>query len=225
LRISSPHQWGMDSTSMVSGRVRSAKWPAGREPQPGCKRCSGPHQGLAVAAGRSPVNRGPQQAAKGRPDSQGQSVWVVMAMLILVMPRHRDRDVVQGSANPDVQGFQGKGSVREMHPLYQTTPCCAMRSLTLPYGRIRFAFRYGPFTSYRFLQTLPLPATPSESSLTCDSDCLPPGRGDACLTQAGFARHAGQTKKPRSNSTGADHHRATPITARQPGPPRSPAPG
>jgi hypothetical protein len=57
-------------------------------------------------------------------------------------------------------------------------------------------FRYGPFTSYRFLQTLPLPATPSESSLTCDSDCLPPGRGDACLTQAGFARHAGQTKNP-----------------------------
>lgn len=30
----------------------------------------------------------------------------------------------------------------------------------------------------------------------CDSDCLPPGRGDACfLQQAGFARYAGQTKK------------------------------
>jgi hypothetical protein len=29
----------------------------------------------------------------------------------------------------------------------------------------------------------------------CDSDCLPPDRGDASLTLAGFARHAGQTKK------------------------------
>ena len=29
----------------------------------------------------------------------------------------------------------------------------------------------------------------------CNSDCLPPGRCDACLPQAGFARHAGQTKK------------------------------
>jgi voltage-gated potassium channel len=28
----------------------------------------------------------------------------------------------------------------------------------------------------------------------CNSDCLPPGRGDACVPQAGFARHAGQTK-------------------------------
>jgi len=29
----------------------------------------------------------------------------------------------------------------------------------------------------------------------CHSDYLPPGRGDACVTQAGFASHAGQTKK------------------------------
>ena len=30
----------------------------------------------------------------------------------------------------------------------------------------------------------------------CESDCLPPGRGDACFfQQAGFARYAGQTKK------------------------------
>ena len=29
----------------------------------------------------------------------------------------------------------------------------------------------------------------------CNSDCLPPGRGGTCMTQAGFARHGGQTKK------------------------------
>ena len=30
----------------------------------------------------------------------------------------------------------------------------------------------------------------------CDSDCLPPGQGDACFfQQAGFARYAGQTTK------------------------------
>jgi len=28
----------------------------------------------------------------------------------------------------------------------------------------------------------------------CHSDYLPLGRGDACLTQAGFASYAGQTK-------------------------------
>jgi hypothetical protein len=46
-------------------------------------------------------------------------------------------------------------------------------------------------TSYRFLQTLTF-----TDQRPCDSDCLPPGRGDACFfQQAGFARYAGQTTK------------------------------
>ncbi len=62
-------------------------------------------------------------------------------------------------------------------------------TLTLPFGRIRFAFamdRSLPIASFRPCRYQQRP---------CDSDCLPPGRGDACGTQAGFARHAGQTKK------------------------------
>ncbi len=59
-------------------------------------------------------------------------------------------------------------------------------------------FRNGPYiplTSYRFLQTKPLPVTPLRFGLS------PPfGRGDACLTQAGVARHAWQTKKALENS-------------------------
>jgi hypothetical protein len=39
----------------------------------------------------------------------------------------------------------------------------------------------------------------AESSLTYDSNYLPSGRGDACVPQAGFVRHAGQTKKAKGN--------------------------
>lgn len=63
------------------------------------------------------------------------------------------------------------------------------RTLTLPHRRIRFAYamdRSLPIASFRPRRCQQRP---------CDSDCLPPGRGDACLPQAGFARHAGQTKK------------------------------
>jgi len=67
-------------------------------------------------------------------------------------------------------------------------------TLTLLIRRIRFAYamyRSLPIASFRPCRYQQRP---------CDSDCLPPGRGDACLTQAGFARHAGQTKKPNSSS-------------------------
>ena len=62
-------------------------------------------------------------------------------------------------------------------------------TLTLLYRRIRFAYamyRSLPIASFRPCRYQQRP---------CDSDCLPPGRGDACVPQAGFARHAGQTKK------------------------------
>jgi hypothetical protein len=62
-------------------------------------------------------------------------------------------------------------------------------TLTLPSCRIRFAFamyRSIPIASFRPCRCQQRP---------CNSDCLPPGRGDACVPQAGFARHAGQTKK------------------------------
>jgi hypothetical protein len=62
-------------------------------------------------------------------------------------------------------------------------------TLTLPSCRIRFAFamyRSLPIASFRPCRCQQRP---------CNSDCLPPGRGDACVPQAGFARHAGQTKK------------------------------
>ena len=62
-------------------------------------------------------------------------------------------------------------------------------TFTLPYRRIRFAYAMYhslPIASFRPCRCQQRP---------CDSDCLPPGRGDACLPQAGFARHAGQTKK------------------------------
>ena len=61
-------------------------------------------------------------------------------------------------------------------------------TLTLPFRRIRFAYamyRSLPIASFRPCRYQQRP---------CDSDCLPPGRGDACIPQAGFARHAGQTK-------------------------------
>jgi hypothetical protein len=63
-------------------------------------------------------------------------------------------------------------------------------TLTLPLCRIRFAFamyRSVLIASFRPCRCQQRP---------CNSDCLPPGRGDACVPQAGFARHAGQTKHP-----------------------------
>ncbi len=40
------------------------------------------------------------------------------------------------------------------------------------------------------------PVRPNRYQLRpCHSDYLPLGRGDACITQAGFASYAGQTKK------------------------------
>ena len=62
-------------------------------------------------------------------------------------------------------------------------------TLAHPFCRIRFAFamyRSLPIASFRPCRCQQRP---------CNSDCLPPGRGDACVPQAGFARHAGQTKK------------------------------
>ncbi len=63
-------------------------------------------------------------------------------------------------------------------------------TLTLPQRRIRFAYAMYcslPIASFR----------PSRyQQRPCDSDCLPPDRGDASFTLAGFARHAGPTKKP-----------------------------
>lgn len=62
-------------------------------------------------------------------------------------------------------------------------------TLTLPYRRIRFTFAMYhslPIASFRPCRYQQRP---------CDSDCLPPGRGDACVPQAGFARHAGQTNR------------------------------
>jgi len=42
-----------------------------------------------------------------------------------------------------------------------------------------------------------IPARPNRYQLRpCHSDYLPLGRGDACITQAGFASYAGQTKSP-----------------------------
>ena len=68
-------------------------------------------------------------------------------------------------------------------------------TLTLPYRRIRFTcamYRSLPIASFRPCRCQQRP---------CDSDCLPPGRGDACVPQAGFARHAGQTKKGFAGKT------------------------
>jgi hypothetical protein len=65
-------------------------------------------------------------------------------------------------------------------------------TLTLLIRRIRFAcamYRSLPIASFRPCRYQQRPY---------DSDCLPPDRGDACVPQAGFARHAGQTKKPGS---------------------------
>jgi len=63
-------------------------------------------------------------------------------------------------------------------------------TLTHPWSRIRFACAVCsslPIASFRPCRYRQRP---------CDSDCLPPGRGDACFfQQAGFARYAGQTKK------------------------------
>ncbi len=62
-------------------------------------------------------------------------------------------------------------------------------TLTLPQCRIRFAYAMYcslPIASFRPCRYQQRP---------CDSDCLPPDRGDTSLTLAGFARHAGQTKK------------------------------
>jgi hypothetical protein len=51
-------------------------------------------------------------------------------------------------------------------------------------------FRYVPFTSYCFLQTLPLPETPLQFGLTS------PDQGVISIFQEiGFASFAGQTKK------------------------------
>ena len=61
-------------------------------------------------------------------------------------------------------------------------------TLTLPQRRIRFAYAMYcslPIASFRPCRYQQRP---------CDSDCLPPDRGDTSLTLAGFARHAGQTK-------------------------------
>jgi hypothetical protein len=61
-------------------------------------------------------------------------------------------------------------------------------TLTHPSRRIRFACAMCsslPIASFRPCRCQQRP---------CDSDCLPPGRGDACFfQQAGFARYAGQT--------------------------------
>ena len=67
-------------------------------------------------------------------------------------------------------------------------------TFTLPQRRIRFAcamycsLPIASFRPCRYQQRL------------YDSDCLPPGRGDACLSQAGFARPAEQTKKSGPNA-------------------------
>jgi hypothetical protein len=61
-------------------------------------------------------------------------------------------------------------------------------TLTLPQRRIRFACAMCsllPIASFRPCRCQQRP---------CDSDCLPPDRGDACFfQQAGFASSAGQT--------------------------------
>ena len=63
-------------------------------------------------------------------------------------------------------------------------------TLTHPQRRIRFACAMCsllPIASFRPCRCQQRP---------CDSDCLPPDQGDACiLQQAGFASSAGQTKK------------------------------
>ncbi len=51
------------------------------------------------------------------------------------------------------------------------------------------------------LHGAPATASSTDQLRPCDSDCLPPGRGDACMTQAGFARHAGQTKRAASSGS------------------------
>jgi len=62
-------------------------------------------------------------------------------------------------------------------------------TLTLPLRRIRFAHAVCsllPIASFRLCRCQQRP---------CDSDCLPPDRGDACfLQQARFAGSAGQTQ-------------------------------
>ena len=70
-------------------------------------------------------------------------------------------------------------------------------TLTHPKCRIWFAcamycsLPIASFRPYRYQQR------------PCNSDCLPPDRGDTCVPQAGFARHAGQTKsKPPENTLG-----------------------
>ena len=72
--------------------------------------------------------------------------------------------------------------------------CC---TLTLLPRRIRFTCAMCsslPIASFRPCRYRQRP---------CDSDCLPPGRGDACFfQQAGFARFAGQTKKGSRRNDG-----------------------
>ena len=76
------------------------------------------------------------------------------------------------------------------HGSDQVSGFTLFRTLTHPQRRSRFAravCRSLPIASFRPHRYQRRP---------CDSDCLPLGRGDACVfQQAGFARHAGQTKR------------------------------
>ncbi len=62
-------------------------------------------------------------------------------------------------------------------------------TLTLPLRRIRFTY-----VMYRSLSIASFRPCRCQQR-PCDSNYLPPDQGDACLMQAGFDRHAGQTTK------------------------------
>jgi hypothetical protein len=79
-------------------------------------------------------------------------------------------------------------------------------TLTHPWSRNRFTCAVSsslPIASFRPCRCQQRP---------CDSDCLPPGRGDACIfQQAGFARYARQTKKRAGGKPALRLHHRRPF--------------
>ncbi|MDK2848186.1 MAG: hypothetical protein PWP34_1539 [Desulfuromonadales bacterium] len=160
----------------------------------------GAHQFLPTSCNRSSRFSPPD----GYPLSQAGTSSLLRNLL---PPRTASKDPQVSSWDFLTRFFDRKTETIRGFPSYLPAPCkrrhpqsrygsdqvsgfALFRTLTHPQRRIRFACamcRLLPIASFRPCRCQQRP---------CDSDCLPPDRGDACfLQQAGFASSAGQTKK------------------------------